>query len=283
MGCFVWYLIIAGVLTGLFFMGKGQDSLDAAGIGFLGVIWGVAVIWLGFWIWVFVTAPSDEEVERRREEREREELLLEIVSDETLTSRFLSGLRLYQYKAQQALNKAEVHFNNNAYSPFWDEVEEATLQLSYFYKDINYLSDKLKAYNECASMYEGVPPSFPIMPDKVEKVNQLNGTLARRMKEVISAAQRDFHFASIFEQRRTRDSIAAGFESFEDALDDVGNQITTEMADLNSEMTSMIDATMAQREEHHVEVMEADSQRAEREEQALDMLEDISNRRNKRS
>ena len=226
----------------------------------------------------------EREREREREEEQRNALssISDIVFDPELREK-LSDLRRHHNKAKTAFDKAEALFKNNAYSPFWDAVEQATLQLSYFSGGIYYLSEKLKDYRKYVAIYNGDPEMFPITPDEMEEVDEMSRKLRCQMTDVVRPAQQDFHFASIFEQRRTQESIAEGFNTFENAINDVGDRITSEVSELNYEMSSMMRDASDQRERHHDEVMEADTQRAEREEQALEMLEDISNRRNRRS
>ena len=98
--------------------------------------------------------------------------------------------------------------------------------------------------------------------EEFAKLPQLNA-LTNRMKSIVYVAQQDYHFASIFEQRKTQKLLVAGFESFADVLNDVGDQIDNHLGDLNTtvqsyneEMTSLMEASAEQRERHHEEVME---------------------------
>ena len=189
------------------------------------------------------------------------------LSDMTSKSydRFLADMHRHQREAEKALDRAEISFTAGVYSPFWDAIEEAASELGHFSENSALLSSDLKDYLYLVSVYHQTPPQFPVTSDEFAELQELyaENALAKRMSEMVEVAQQDYHFASIFEQRKTQKLLVAGFESFADVLNDVGNQITGRMEYLdatmrthNAEMTSLMGGAAAQRERHHREVME---------------------------
>ena len=276
--CLIFFIIMGLAVLGCFL--NGDYGVAFGLIGAMAVVFGVLVA-LDRW---------SKDSERQMYEREQEEELQEEARSEI--SEIVSYARshfqdLYQHhrQAKKALDNAEIYFNENLYSPFWDAVEGAASELGSFSQKMANLSEQLQAYVKWTAIYEGTPDKFPVTVDEFREIRQLGAEskLSDRMRNIVRAAQRDFHFSSIFEQRKTQKSIIAGFESFEDVLNDVGDQITYEVENLNNtmqdhnyQMNSLMEDAAVQREQHHTEVMEADSQGAERQEQALEILEDIS-------
>ena len=168
-------------------------------------------------------------------------------------------------EAKINLDSAEANFNEGAYSPFWDAIEKATSNLGHFSQNLAVLPSYLKAYIEWVPLYHGDPSEFPVTSEEFEKLHKIGteNALAKRLSGLVRNAQRDYHFASIFEQRKTHKLLVAGFENFADALNDVGNQISDNISYLestvhtyNMEMTSLLGDAATQRERHHDELME---------------------------
>ena len=275
-------MAIAGIMCGL--EGDYEDMI-------LGIVLAVMFIGIPIVIFVGLDAASKEE---KQKEKEQEQLELRLKDRsaiwEIVESAEKCFTNIYQRhsNAKKNLDRAEAYFNEGAYSPFWDTVENAASELGYFYQHLKELRNMLKDFKYRLRRFVDdhgeqsyYDDDFPVTPAQLEELYQLGraNELPKRMAGIVRTAQRDFHFASIFEQRKTRKSIVAGFESFEEALSDVGDQINSEVRSLNHEMTFMMEAATDQREQHHTEIIEADAERAEREEQALEMLEDISRRR----
>ncbi|MDE0315381.1 MAG: hypothetical protein OXM61_10800 [Candidatus Poribacteria bacterium] len=168
-------------------------------------------------------------------------------------------------EARKVLDEAETHFNERAYSPFWDSVEKVALELGHFSENLVLLSSHLEVYLEWVPLYHETPSKFPVTSEEFSKLYKLGvkNALAKRMEEIVGNAQRDYQFASIFEQRKTHKLLVAGFNSFADVLNEVGNQITDQVEYLNTtvqanteKMTSLMEAAAVQRDQHHEEVME---------------------------
>lgn len=163
-----------------------------------------------------------------------------------------------QLEAQKALDDAEVNFRAGAYSPFWDAVEKATSELGLFSENLAELSSNLKAYLQWVPLYHRTPPEFPVTSEELEKLHKIGAenALAKRLSAIVSNAQRDYQFASIFEQRKAQKILVAGFENFADAMNNVGSQISNQIEYFESTMYTYNLEMSDQRERHHEELME---------------------------
>ncbi len=212
--------------------------------------------------------------------------------------------------ATRALNKAENHFHHTAYSPFWDEIEIAASELGRFSKNVAAQSSGLEDYLRRVPRYHGVPQPFPGIPKAhkgksskgpkgtstaLAKLRKPGNALAKRMSELVYKAQRNFEFANIYEHRKTRKTLVAGFKNLAGVLRGVGDQISNHIEELNAtvevyneEMGALMENALAQHqaraddawiqhELHQVETMQANLQQIELEEGTLETLDNIYN------
>jgi len=137
-----------------------------------------------------------------------------------------------------------------------------------------------------------VPPQFPLKSKSVEKLT-IGTSTAERMKAIVRTAQRNFQFATIYEQRKTNQILVAGFTNLAQALDRMTWQITDSIDSLTDSVGSMastlnesmnaINSRLGDMAEsnaqYHGEVMEAISKHEVREKEALKMLDNIQRHR----
>jgi hypothetical protein len=112
---------------------------------------------------------------------------------------------------------------------------------------------------------------------------------AKRMKVIVRKAQRDPHFAMIYEQRKTNQILAAGFANLGQALNQITSQIEDSVERLSNSLDSMnlsideskqsthfqmgntLDATI----QFHEDFLEQASEQATREHKVAEMLDNI--------
>lgn len=205
--------------------------------------------------------------------------------------------------AEKYLDQAETDFADGAFAPFWDSIENAAKELAQFVHVVGEINLQSSRYTELVNKYEGTPPKFPISRWTISKLGVGTET-AERMKPIVRAAQRNFQFATIYEQRKTNQILLAGFTSLANALAQMTMQITARIDDLAgsvdvltatlnesmhathrriSEIAEMADqhrgelAKMA--DQHHRQLMKDAAERAAREKKALEMLDNIQHGR----
>jgi biopolymer transport protein ExbB/TolQ len=210
--------------------------------------------------------------------------------------------------AEELLDKAEGDFEEGAFAPFWDSVERAAMKLGQFDDSVRTITTNAERHADVAKRYEGPPPAFPIVLDSVTGMAAAN-TTNDRMRTILRQAQRNFQFATIFEQRKTNQLLVAGFTNLAEALDGMGRRIESSIDGLGeqiSEMSSTLDTSLqnlasdlsstlttlhessTEAFSNHFEGLQTSLQkdsesRAARHKQTLDMLDNIQRRKLPRS
>jgi hypothetical protein len=199
-------------------------------------------------------------------------------------------------QAESLLDQAEQDFKEGAFAPFWDSIEQATIRLGSFNSGIASINHNLKRHGELSKLYEEKSPRFPIVIDSVKGMIAGN-TTGDRMKTIVRQAQRNFQFASIYEQRKTNQILIAGFTNLAQALDGMGRRISESIDELStqvSEMSSSLNESMENLGEQmatvnrtvsesvqdlHSTFQKESKDQADRHDRALEMLDNIQRRR----
>jgi hypothetical protein len=117
------------------------------------------------------------------------------------------------------LHHAEAAFAANAYSPFWDALERAGLQLRSLNDDLRLLAVNRDLYYTKLDGEMHTFPRFPDFhfPDPTPVIEQLC-----RLERM---GQTNHQFASIWEERATRSVLLAGFATLQEGLAAVGTSL----------------------------------------------------------
>ncbi len=222
-----------------------------------------------------------EEERLRYKQKKQEDYYKEMINLEeesiTLFEVLPKGLEV----AEVCLNQAEVDFSDGAFAPFWDSIEKATKSLSYFVKGIQLINEKSSQYTKLIGEYEGVPPQFPLLKQSIEKLGVGTAT-AKRMDSIVRSAQCNYHFASIYEQRKTNQILIAGFTNLADALREMTWTINDSITDLAASVgeTNLILNESTSKIQSQIDHIAGDftkeaTERGKRERKALEMLDNI--------
>jgi len=261
----------------LWFVGPGFIILgivlllnDLLGFGVLTIVVGI-LICFGWWI-----SYSDRvKLEARKKVTEKRMLKIYVKSKEM----FLSIPELV-HSTEKHLDLAEKEFLEGAFAPFWDEIERATETLARcqrcltdinknvitystygvikqpekklrkamseeITRDINYqrrASDKhkeawrrIKEAKRKALKIDSLPPfELPL-----GKLPDLRSTSAR-LTAIVRESQKDFHFATIYEQRKTNKILIAGFNTLKSAIYGLGDAIAFSLNELSNNLQTSL-------------------------------------------
>lgn len=166
-------------------------------------------------------------------EQKRIYAILTRVCDDALES--FESMPSCLLSAEEHLDLAEAAFESGAFAPFWDSVEQATQMLGKYGEKIRKIKTHVDEYAAYAKRLEESPPPFSIVPESVTSMSTSN-TSSDRLRSIVGKAQRNFQFATIYEQRRTNQLLVAGFKNLAQALDGIGFHIQSSIEDLNSTM-----------------------------------------------
>lgn len=183
--------------------------------------------------------------------------------------------------AETYLDQAEVEFRDRAFAPFWDCVEKATNALGRFDEVTRKITGHVSRYHDLAKRFGTAPPVFPIVAESVAKLG-VSVASAARLNGIVRTAQRDFEFATIYEQRRTNNILVAGFTSLAHALDRMSWHLSASIQDLTASvetMTSTLDESIrgvdSRMGDIHDALSDAARHHAQRQKEALTMLDNI--------
>ncbi len=135
----------------------------------------------------------------------------------------------------EVMRKAEVDFSESAFGPFWDSIEEAASLLAKTEKNSFRIRLNIDEYKKLVVEFRSEPPSIP----NSAKILNNGRRLISKMKRLVRAAQRDFYFASIYEQRKTNQILITGFKNLKEAMEGLGTSLkdsTMEIVNAISEM-----------------------------------------------
>lgn len=167
---------------------------------------------------------KEQEKKALEEERDSLEKLLEESRE-----LFISFNQLV-LSANASIDEAEREFKENAYAPFWDEIENATNILAQYQYDVNRLRSNAKTYKSRAKKINISIPEFNVPLGGITDARPV----AIRLKGTVRMAQKNFQFAMIYEQRKTNQLLYSGFGTLASAINSMHNSITNALDNLSN-------------------------------------------------
>lgn len=142
------------------------------------------------------------------------------------------------------LASAETFLSERAFSPFWEEIENMYASFAAIRSRLDCIADLANSHTAATQALEQedwfqAPLTAPVGP--VRGVSELN----RRLEDataLVSAAQRDFEFAQIWELRRNTAAVVTGFGSLESAVRGMRGAVTTSFAAMSASLQNALQA-----------------------------------------
>ncbi len=138
------------------------------------------------------------------------------------------------WAASSNLQWAKSEFSCNAFAPYWDAVEKAMEILAIYDKQAQEADEVAREY---FAKLNGVNHTFPDLP-----FSESNGARAAQLgiefRNVARLGQTNYHFASIWEHRRTRQVLIAGFRTLGDAVNNLGFKVEKSANQLRASLAS---------------------------------------------
>ncbi len=188
--------------------------------------------------------------------------------------------------AEAALTEAGHEYAEGAFAPFWDAVESAANYLAQSDASINRIIEHSKEYRDQVSKLDSESPPFRIGIDTLPDTTRTTD----RMRTIVRRAQKDFHFVTIYEQRKTNKLLIAGFTNLAEALIGMSERLELSIHALSSSLSDIARTDRANTEELIASVqklherMEIDSSaQREHEKKQREMLDNIQRGRRPRT
>jgi hypothetical protein len=147
-------------------------------------------------------------------------------------------------QASESARRAEKEYRENAFAQFWDAVEQLARQLDSFNQVVRQLSYNAQRYYMSAKDRQDTFPSFCIRSEALPNPAPVLAELHR----IVRMGQTNFQFAWIWEQRKTREVLIAGFRTLGDAIDNLGSTIEHSMSQLASGVAQLVEEQIRTRE-----------------------------------
>lgn len=130
-------------------------------------------------------------------------------------------LRQHLSHVSLLLQQADNEYRDNAFAPFWDAVENAALHLAAFNDKANRLSGNAKEYYNKLNGRKHTFPSFPVQITTIPDASPMT----KEFRRVVRMGQTNHDFADIYEHRRTREVLIAGFRTLGEAVNNLGSTL----------------------------------------------------------
>lgn len=267
-------LIVVGII--MWDSNKGEAAAE-----FMGPFFVLAGIIVGIIVPIYI--PIYKESQRKKEEKDRIQLEAKRAKGaldtectslaaliDTSKSIFLSLKQLVP-AANTHLDKAEREFNEGAFAPFWDEVEHATNRLAEYHQAVNTIDRNATEYTSRASRLSVSIPKFDMPKGKLSDARPV----AVRLSKIVRQAQKDFQFATIYEQRKTNQLLYAGFGTLASAIDRMQTSIVDVLKGLSTSLDTKLDDLVSSMNEQ----AETQEYLLEESERQSEMLDNIQRRR----
>lgn len=162
--------------------------------------------------------------------------------------------------AERHLHRAERDFAEGAFAPFWDEIERATNKLADYQQRIQTINrNALEYQTKTAELPKAIARNEPPFALPTGELCDARPT-ATRLAAIVRKAQKNFQFATIYEQRKTNQILVAGFGTLGSAIYALGDAISSSLDDLSHSLHTSLDKVLDATHEHS-ELVESLSER----------------------
>jgi hypothetical protein len=179
-----------------------------------------------------VESSNNAEVVRAEEEARRLTTDMMKIRDSSVS--VVEELPRYLERASTYLRRAEGEFRDNAFAPFWDAIENAAHVLAVFNEKTNQASKAAAVYY---GSLNGRSHTFPPFPAGAGNIPDPSPVL-QDLRRVLRMGQTNFQFANIWEHRRTREVMIAGFRTLGEAVSNLGSVVENSHSALEQSISS---------------------------------------------
>jgi hypothetical protein len=177
---------------------------------------------------------ADNKSEIQRAESEAHMLTYQVARTYESALTITGQLPQHLASASNSLRHAEEEFAENAFGPFWDAVENAANHLAAFDNKTRQASRLADEYYKALNGWSHSFPSFPLSSRNLPSPSSAVGELRR----IVRMGQTNFQFANIWEHRRTREVIVAGFRTLGEAVSNLGSAVENSIYGLEQSISS---------------------------------------------
>lgn len=226
------------------------DALHVSGDGAKALAISAGVLGAGFWGWFCWRRLRTRAV--RMEKLRRRDLALRTIENARAHADALPG---YLAAGNEVLAEAERRFAAHVYGPFWDSVASAGTQIENFGNSILAIRQNEKNYAVALSGAQHTFPAFYALfalPDPQPTID--------RYALIVRAAESDYNFSSIWEQRKTAEVIDKRLTAVIGAV----HGATARLSAIITELQTSTDAHLAALQSDTAAIREVTTRREDR-------------------
>jgi len=197
----------------------------------------------------------------------------------------LSDINKHIEYAEKKLVEANREFSDGVFAPFWDAIEDVANHLARSNAGINQIIEHSKTYRANVEKLKSEPPAFRIEIDALPDTSRV----AEMMRILVRKAQKDFHFSTIYEQRKTNKLLITGFVNLAEALNHMGERIEESIDALSDSLADIAQTNRANTDELIASIQKLDervasnaTEQRHHEEKQREMLDNIQRKRKPR-
>jgi hypothetical protein len=178
---------------------------------------------------------ADEEARNKKAKEESEiysaQLNSILIKSEEIIAKILPH---FEALAEKNIEIAKIDFSENAISPFWDKIEEASKSLALYKEAVDQLQINGEIYSRVLeNRSHNFPVPFPFGTNLI-----ISHKILIDFNATVRKAQSKFEFANIWEHRKTQKILIAGFATLEQAINNMADRIVTAISELNHSIKS---------------------------------------------
>lgn len=158
------------------------------------------------------------QMEDQRLSKEANSLTSNLLQTYESSTELATELRQHLNRVPLLLREAENEYHDNAFAPFWDAVENAAQNLAALNEKANRLSGNAKDYYNKLNGRKHTFPAFPVQITTIPDASPVT----KEFRRVVRMGQTNHDFADIYEHRRTREVLIAGFRTLGEAVNNLG-------------------------------------------------------------
>lgn len=234
----VWWFVVGNLANNLYGTGVATEPPSAVILGTI-VSWVILFLVGTFLAYLRYGRKRIVELTRSRlnaKQQEAEQLSQKAVVALASSVQLASDLPAILDAARNCLQKAEREFAERAFGPFWDAVEKAARHLEVFRGGLATVRRDADSFYKAL---DGRRHSFPSFGSRASALPDPS-PVVQELQRLVRRGQTDFQFANIWEHRRTREVLIAGFRTLEDGISNLGYAISSSISDLQSSLSSRL-------------------------------------------
>jgi hypothetical protein len=225
----LWYVLLSD-----FFITVGFAAYNFFAGGYFWLIF--LLLGLLLYLKIILTDKKNSNISLIENANENSSFLSQQLNDILIKSEEIvtTILPFYEESSKKSIAEAKIDFSENAISPFWDRIEEASKSLACFQQAVDQLILNGEIYSK---ILNNKRHNFPI-PFPIGAPITISQKILDDFFGLIRKAQTKFEFANIWEHRKTQKILIAGFSTLEQAISTMNSSIINAIWELEQSIKS---------------------------------------------